>query len=106
LTTSPKRTTNLRRLRNIAANPAVSIVADHYTDDWGALWWARADGTAVILTAAEDRAVPLRWLMAKYHQYRDTVPVGPIIDITVAAWSGWAFTASPASEPLRLDIQA
>src|SRR3984957_17200162 len=45
----PKTTTDLRRLRNIRANPRVSVLADHYEDDWDGLWWARADGQAAIL---------------------------------------------------------
>src|ERR1700730_15047208 len=46
----PKQTTNLKRLRNIAANPAVSILVDHYEDDWDRLWWVRLDGSARIET--------------------------------------------------------
>src|SRR5205823_7574969 len=43
----PKRTTALARLRNIAANPPVALLADHYDDDdWSQLWWARADADA------------------------------------------------------------
>src|SRR4051795_978279 len=45
----PKATTRLRRLANIAANPAVALLADHYEDDWSALWWVRADGTGRLL---------------------------------------------------------
>ena len=45
----PKSTTDLRRLRNIRANPWVAVLADHYEDDWGALWWVRADGRATVL---------------------------------------------------------
>ncbi len=30
----PKRTRQLRRLRNIAANPRVSLVVDEYDEDW------------------------------------------------------------------------
>ncbi len=40
----PKRTTALKRLANVRANPRVALLADHYADDdWDALWWARAD---------------------------------------------------------------
>ncbi len=45
----PKTTTNLKRLRNIAANPNVAMLADHYDEDWQSLWWARADGVASVL---------------------------------------------------------
>src|SRR5260221_699719 len=30
----PKRTTDLKRLRNIAAHPEVCLLADHYEGDW------------------------------------------------------------------------
>jgi len=33
----PKQTSDLKRLRNIAANPAVSVLFDHYEDDWARL---------------------------------------------------------------------
>src|SRR5665213_932375 len=39
----PKQTTNLKRLRNIAANPAISVLVDHYEADWDKLWWVRLD---------------------------------------------------------------
>ncbi|MEE9472759.1 MAG: pyridoxamine 5'-phosphate oxidase family protein, partial [Acidimicrobiia bacterium] len=37
----PKSTTRLARLENIAANPQVSVLAQHYKDDWEQLWWVR-----------------------------------------------------------------
>ena len=40
----PKTTRDLRRLRNIRADPRVAVLADHYDEDWSRLWWARADG--------------------------------------------------------------
>ena len=50
----PKRTTDLKRLRNIAANPAVSILMDHYENDWEKLWWVRLDGRARIVTEHDE----------------------------------------------------
>ncbi len=58
----PKTTVNLRRLRNITENPQVSLLADHYSDDWDALWWARADGRAAILTRPGDTSAPIALL--------------------------------------------
>ncbi|GAA1712214.1 TIGR03668 family PPOX class F420-dependent oxidoreductase [Kribbella yunnanensis] len=82
----PKTTLNLRRLRNIAANPAVTLLVDEYDDDdWTRLWWVRADGTAHV----QDEAVEL--LVAKYPQYADDPPRGPVIVVRVDRWSGWAF---------------
>jgi PPOX class probable F420-dependent enzyme len=87
----PKATMRLRRLANIAANPAVALLADHYEDDWTALWWARADGTARLLDPAEDEAARARALLAgRYAQYSAAPPPGVVIAVDVARWSGWA----------------
>lgn len=86
----PKSGMNLRRLRNIAANPAVTFLADHYDEDWTRLWWVRADGFATVLTGPAERAEPVAWLSAKYPQYGDHPPEGPVVHATVTAWRGWA----------------
>lgn len=87
--TKPKTTTSLQRLRNIRANPAASVLIDHYDDDWGQLWWARADGSARI----EDvETIPdaIELLTAKYPQYRNRRPRGPAIVITIDRWTAWS----------------
>jgi len=86
----PKTTTRLQRLRNIAADPRVTLLADHYAEDWAGLWWVRADGTASVLTGPADMAVPLRLLAERYPQYREHPPAGPVISIRVERWTGWA----------------
>jgi PPOX class probable F420-dependent enzyme len=86
----PKTTANLRRLRNIRADPRVTVLADHYEDDWDALWWARADGLATILSHPVDLAGPLELLAARYRQYRAEPPAGPLIRIQAERWTGWA----------------
>jgi PPOX class probable F420-dependent enzyme len=89
----PKSGRPLRRLANIERNSRVSVLADHYDDDWSQLWWARADGTARILelTALAEPAVSaLDRLAERYPQYRLDPPPGPMIAIDVARWSGWA----------------
>ena len=86
----PKTTANLRRLRNIAGNPQVALLADHYEADWQRLWWARADGLASVLRQPADMAEPLRLLAARYPQYLASPPPGPVISILVTRWSGWA----------------
>jgi PPOX class probable F420-dependent enzyme len=91
----PKTTTNLRRLRNIAANPAVSFLVDHYDEDWTALWWVRADGVARVLSDPDDRAEPVRVLQEKYAQYREHPPTGVVVASTVATWRGWTAADTP-----------
>ena len=89
----PKSTSDLRRLRNIAADPRVALLADHYEADWAELWWARADGTASVLDRPADMAGPLRLLTARYPQYRASTPAGPVICVQVTRWTGWAARA-------------
>jgi PPOX class probable F420-dependent enzyme len=86
----PKTTANLRRLRNITGDPRVVVLADHYEENWDALWWARADGVASVLDQPGDMAGPLRLLAARYPQYRASLPAGPVISVQVWHWSGWA----------------
>ncbi|MFG2078334.1 PPOX class probable F420-dependent enzyme, Rv0121 family [Nonomuraea maritima] len=85
-------TTGLRRLRDIRENPAVSLLADHYEDDWTHLWWARADGTARVTEEGADREAALDALVAKYVQYREHRPAGPVIIVDVTRWSAWSAT--------------
>lgn len=85
----PKRHANLKRLRNIAENPAVTLLVDHYADDWGGLWWVRVDGLARVL-ANEDAGRLVESLVDKYEQYREIRPAGPVIEISVSRWSGWS----------------
>ena len=84
----PKRTTALKRLENIAANPRVALLADHYDEDWDALWWARADGVARVASDADARR-GLALLARRYEQYRAAPPRGPVIAVAVERWSGW-----------------
>jgi PPOX class probable F420-dependent enzyme len=85
----PKSTTALRRLRNIAENPAVSFLTDHYDEDWAQLWWARADGVARVLTAPDEQALPVRLLREKYPQYEAQPPPHAVVSTLVHSWSGW-----------------
>jgi PPOX class probable F420-dependent enzyme len=85
----PKRTTRLRRLANVEANPQVSVLVDHYEDDWQRLWWVRADGRAEILDASEaSKGIDL--LAERYEQYVAERPAGPVMAIEVERWSGWS----------------
>ncbi len=90
----PKTTANLQRLRNIRASPNVAMLADHYDEDWTALWWARADGRASIVYDEASMAAPLDLLAARYAQYATRRPAGPVIAIEVDRWTGWSATTA------------
>ncbi|GAA4826010.1 TIGR03668 family PPOX class F420-dependent oxidoreductase [Actinomycetospora corticicola] len=84
----PKCTRDLKRLRNIEANPAVSLLADAYSDDWSTLWWVRADGEASVRDDVLDEARDA--LAARYPQHAADPPQGPVIEVAVTGWSGWS----------------
>ncbi len=92
----PKRTTELARLRDVAARPsAVTVLVDHYSDDWSALWWVRLRGAGRVLRDGPERERALDLLAAKYPQYRDDGrPDGPVLALDVREWRSWQ--AAPA----------
>jgi PPOX class probable F420-dependent enzyme len=95
----PKSARGLRRLDNIRRNPRVAVLADHYEENWGALWWARADGTTAVIDDPGLMAAPLALLARRYPQY-DEVPLpGPVIAVQITAWTGWTAAERPPSRP-------
>jgi PPOX class probable F420-dependent enzyme len=94
----PKTGAELQRVRNIENDPRVSLLVDHYADDWSALWWVRADGSAGIASNPEpliDR------LAERYPQYRIDRPPGPVVIVTLHTWAGWsASELTPAVPPI------
>src|SRR4051794_26880692 len=84
----PKSTTALRRLANLAANPAVTLLVDHYDEDWDRLWWVRADGMARVLAGATVEPA-LDRLAARYPAYAMERPPGPVVAVSVSRWLGW-----------------
>jgi PPOX class probable F420-dependent enzyme len=87
----PKRTPDLRRLANIRLHPRVSLLVDEYDEDWTHLWWVRADGAARVVEAGADREDAVAALTAKYSQYEEHPPGGPVVDVSVDRWVGWAY---------------
>ena len=78
----------LRRLADIAADPRVSVLVDHYEEDWSALWWIEVLGTAAELRGHEATAA-LDALAARYPAYAERRPPGPVVGITPVAWRWW-----------------
>jgi PPOX class probable F420-dependent enzyme len=84
-----KTTRRLRRLANIAANPRVSMLVDHYDDDWSQLWWVRVDGLAEVHDSGEQMAIGYAVLRQKYLQYERVALDGPVVTVHVKRWSSW-----------------
>jgi PPOX class probable F420-dependent enzyme len=87
----PKTTQRLRRLANIESNPQVSLLVDHYADDWTQLWWVRVDGVAAVHTDGNTVDIGRRLLRAKYPQYQTVSLDGPVIAVAVRRWSSWHY---------------
>ena len=87
----PKRTTALRRLANVAVNPRVAVLVDHYDDDWSRLWWVRADGTGRVLAPDDpESGAAVARLAERYAQYREQPPSDQVLAVDVDRWSGWS----------------
>jgi PPOX class probable F420-dependent enzyme len=84
-----KTTRRLRRLANIAVNPRVTMLVDHYDDDWSQLWWVRADGLAEVHHSGEQMAIGYAVLRRKYLQYERIALDGPVVTVDVKRWSSW-----------------
>jgi PPOX class probable F420-dependent enzyme len=67
----PKRSTgrDLKRVRNIAGNPRVSVAIDHYEEDWSRLRYVIVQGHAELLESGEEYGRGVDMLRAKYPQY-------------------------------------
>jgi PPOX class probable F420-dependent enzyme len=87
----PKRTPELARLRHIERDRRVTLLVDHYDEDWDRLWWARAEGTARVVDEGPEREEALTRLRAKYQQYKTLDdPFGDAVIVQVSRWSGWS----------------
>jgi PPOX class probable F420-dependent enzyme len=85
----PKRSRTLRRIENARVRPDVTVLVDHYDDDWSRLWWIRLRGRARVLDEGEERAHALGLLAAKYPQYVAEPPDGPVLAVDVTETRDW-----------------
>ncbi|HJR87761.1 MAG TPA: TIGR03668 family PPOX class F420-dependent oxidoreductase [Acidimicrobiia bacterium] len=82
----PKRDPNLARLRNIGADPRVSVLAHHYAEGWHHLWWVRVDGHAKVVAEDPEAITALKARYAQYSRYEIT---GPIISVAIEGIRVW-----------------
>jgi len=93
LDAKPKSTPlrQLRRVRNILANPQVSLVVDHYEEDWSRLRYVLALGVAGLLEEGEEWARAIVMLREKYPQYQGMdLDENPVIKITPVRFVPWS----------------
>jgi PPOX class probable F420-dependent enzyme len=86
----PKRSHNLRRIENARDRPEVTILVDHYDEEWQDLWWIRLRGHARVLDDGDERDHALLILIEKYPQYRDDPPEGAVLAVDIDEIRTWS----------------
>jgi PPOX class probable F420-dependent enzyme len=76
------------RLRYLRRRPEVAVCVDHYDDDWAQLAWVQLLGRMDVI-APDDGAAGMAALIAKYEQYRESPPPGPLLRMTIERTLSW-----------------
>jgi len=88
----PKRgpVTALKRLRNIAENPAVAVIVDRYEDDWTRLGWVMLRGHAEILNEGPEHQEAQALLRSRYPQLGAMqITTYPVIAMRIERTTSW-----------------
>ena len=98
----PKRSPELQRLENIRLNHNVTLMVDHYEDDWDAVWWTRADGTASVVEEGPERD-RARELLTRHREALTQLTAALLKQETITGDQVRALVqaASPSSLPAR-----
>jgi PPOX class probable F420-dependent enzyme len=86
----PKSSRTLRRIENARVRPDVTVLVDHYEDDWRRLWWIRLRGRARVLDDGAEHDHALELLTEKYPQYRAEPPEGSVLAVDVTDVREWS----------------
>jgi PPOX class probable F420-dependent enzyme len=92
----------LRRMRNIAANPNVALVVDHYEEHWSNLAYVLVHGYAGLVDDREEYLLALRSLRDKYPQYRAmvlSIENNPVVRIDPTRVHVWGERFKPPAAP-------
>jgi PPOX class probable F420-dependent enzyme len=86
----PKRSRRLRRIENARERPDVTVLVDHYDENWQRLWWVRLRGRARVLDESEEAERGIQLLTEKYEQYGREPPAVPVLAVDVEEWRCWS----------------
>jgi PPOX class probable F420-dependent enzyme len=95
---------SLRRMRNIAANPRVALVVDHYEEHWRNLAYVLVHGRAAVVDDREEYLLAMRSLRDKYPQYRAmalSIESNPVVRIDPTRVHVWGERFQPAASAER-----
>ena len=73
----------LKRLRNIAENPAVAVVADRYDEDWTRLGWVMLRGKAELLSPGGAEHARARLLLCRRYRQLNAMHIETLSVIAV-----------------------
>src|SRR5262249_30703451 len=80
----------LKRIRNIMANPRVAIVADRYNEDWTRLGWVMLRGRAEILMDGNEHDEAQALLGSRYPQLQAMrIAAYPVIAVRIERATSW-----------------
>ena len=96
----PKRGTALKRLKNIAENPAVAVIVDRYDEDWTRLGWVMLRGRAEILREGKEHQDAQDLLRSRYPQLAAMqIATYPVIAVRIERTTSWGdLSVGAASE--------
>jgi PPOX class probable F420-dependent enzyme len=84
----PKRTAEPARIGYLRRRPEAALVVDVYEDDWSRLRWVQVMGTIEVVDASAEPPA-LAALAAKYRQYEEQRPPGPLLRLSVDRVRCW-----------------
>lgn len=95
----PKRSTDLKRLRNIRENPKVSLLFDRYDDDWAGLAYVLVHGSAEVMAEGGAHPEVLVELRQRYVQYAGMgLEERPLVRVQVERVAAWGLTTNSLNE--------
>ena len=92
----PKRAPEPARLRHLRARPEAALLVDVYSDDWARLAWVQLLGRVQIEPIA-PLSDAVSALAAKYPQYAERTPPGPLLRLSVGRALQWRASGAATS---------
>jgi PPOX class probable F420-dependent enzyme len=84
----PKRLAEPARVEALRERPEAALLVDVYDDDWSRLAWVQLLGRVEVLSPAEEPGA-MAALAAKYRQYAERTPPGPLLRLRVDRALEW-----------------
>ena len=90
----PKRSRKLRRVANARERSAVTVLVDHYEDDWGRLWWVSFRGRGGCSIREWRLSGPSGCSPTSTSSTGASVPAARVLAIDILEWRSWDPSAS------------